>query len=352
MPLDVPNLDDRTFADLVEEAIAMLPRYAPDWTNHNPSDPGITLIELLAYFTELLIYRLNRVTREAKIQFLLLLNGYESNIQHRLSVASMNEVDAALERAVLTLRQPQRAVTSQDYEKLLVNMTASNTKTKIARSKCFGRKNLEIGDSALREADTPGHVSVVVVPASVLDQPKLNLLLEEVRKYLEPKRLLTTRLHIVKPLFLWIEIDMIIQARPDITTEDVKLNVIKRLERHFSPLPDDEPKGEGWPFGRALYLSEVYELLDKVEGVDYVKDIRVLRISAKGKPTEDSETALGIQVGILSTVGVDSRLGPAATTDQNRLLRNASGRLVGIALRSYELVKVVLRDVNVQPGVS
>ena len=114
MPLDVPNLDDRTYADLVKEAVAMLPRYAPGWTNHNPSDPGITLIELLAYFTELFIYRLNRVTKETKIQFLLLLNGYESNIKDRFSAASMNEVDAALERAVLALRQPQRAVTSQD----------------------------------------------------------------------------------------------------------------------------------------------------------------------------------------------------------------------------------------------
>ena len=75
MPLNVPNLDDRTYDDLVEEALAMLPRYAPSWTNHNPSDPGITIIELLAYFAELFIYRLNRVTRETRLRFSQLLAG-------------------------------------------------------------------------------------------------------------------------------------------------------------------------------------------------------------------------------------------------------------------------------------
>ena len=36
-----PKLDDRTFHDIVEEAISMIPRYSPEWTNHNASDPGI-----------------------------------------------------------------------------------------------------------------------------------------------------------------------------------------------------------------------------------------------------------------------------------------------------------------------
>ena len=56
-----PKLDDRSFHDIVEEAISMIPRYAPEWTNHNPSDPGITLIELFAWLTELLVYRINRI---------------------------------------------------------------------------------------------------------------------------------------------------------------------------------------------------------------------------------------------------------------------------------------------------
>ena len=68
-----PKLDDRTFNDIVEEAISMIPRYAPEWTNHNPSDPGITLIELAAWMTDLLIYRLNQVPEKNYVAFLNLL---------------------------------------------------------------------------------------------------------------------------------------------------------------------------------------------------------------------------------------------------------------------------------------
>src|SRR5881392_3483810 len=68
-----PKLDDRTFNDIVEEAISMIPRYAPEWTNHNPSDPGITLIELAAWMTDLLIYRMNQVPDKNYVAFLNLL---------------------------------------------------------------------------------------------------------------------------------------------------------------------------------------------------------------------------------------------------------------------------------------
>ena len=56
MPIQLPNLDNRQFTDLMEEALALIPTYAPEWTNHNPADPGITLLELFAYLTEMLIY--------------------------------------------------------------------------------------------------------------------------------------------------------------------------------------------------------------------------------------------------------------------------------------------------------
>ena len=68
-----PKLDDRTFNDIVEEAIRMIPRYAPEWTNHNPSDPGITLLELAAWMTDLIIYRLNQVPDKNYVAFLNLL---------------------------------------------------------------------------------------------------------------------------------------------------------------------------------------------------------------------------------------------------------------------------------------
>lgn len=65
-----PNLDDRSFQDLVDEAKRLIPRYCPEWTDHNVSDPGIALIELFSWMTESMIFRLNRVPEKTHITFL------------------------------------------------------------------------------------------------------------------------------------------------------------------------------------------------------------------------------------------------------------------------------------------
>lgn len=75
MPLPLPNLDTRRWFDLIEEARAMIPRYAPGWTDHNLHDPGITLIELLAWLVEMDIYQLNRVPEAHRRKFLALVEG-------------------------------------------------------------------------------------------------------------------------------------------------------------------------------------------------------------------------------------------------------------------------------------
>lgn len=64
-----PVIDDRTFQQIVDEVRKRIPRYCPEWTDHNVSDPGITLVELFAWMTELLIYRLNQVPQLHYIKF-------------------------------------------------------------------------------------------------------------------------------------------------------------------------------------------------------------------------------------------------------------------------------------------
>lgn len=75
MSIPIPDLDDRSFDDLMKEALSLIPIYNKEWTNHNPTDPGITLLELFAWLCEMVIYRVNRVPDESYINFLKLLAG-------------------------------------------------------------------------------------------------------------------------------------------------------------------------------------------------------------------------------------------------------------------------------------
>lgn len=71
--LPSPNLDDRRFQDLVDDAKRMVAQYCPEWTDHNVSDPGVTLIETFAFMVDQLFYRLNRVPDRLYVAFLELL---------------------------------------------------------------------------------------------------------------------------------------------------------------------------------------------------------------------------------------------------------------------------------------
>jgi hypothetical protein len=73
MALPSPNLDDRRFQQLVDEAKRYVQQRAPEWTDHNVSDPGVTLIETFAYIVDQLLYRLNRVPDKNYTAFLDLL---------------------------------------------------------------------------------------------------------------------------------------------------------------------------------------------------------------------------------------------------------------------------------------
>src|SRR5512138_1330842 len=103
------NLDNRTFDDLMEELRGLIPRYAPEWTDHNLSDPGITLLELFCWVAEGMIYRTNRIPESSRRRFLELLGAG--------ATGSLDDASAA---AVRSLQSPWRAVTALDFETLVL----------------------------------------------------------------------------------------------------------------------------------------------------------------------------------------------------------------------------------------
>ena len=73
MSLAAPKLDDRHFQDIVDGAKKRIPYYIEEWTDHNVSDPGVTLIELFAWMTDNIIYRLNQVPDLHYVKFMEML---------------------------------------------------------------------------------------------------------------------------------------------------------------------------------------------------------------------------------------------------------------------------------------
>lgn len=116
MSLPVPNLDDRRFDQLVEEVQTLIPKNFPDWTDRNPSDPGITLLELLAFLTEVAIYQNNRIP--------------ERTLEHFAGLVGVTrETDEAIEqtlrRAIEALHAKFRVITAADFEQLVERVVFS-----------------------------------------------------------------------------------------------------------------------------------------------------------------------------------------------------------------------------------
>ncbi|MDT4936845.1 MAG: hypothetical protein QOG80_516, partial [Pseudonocardiales bacterium] len=75
MPIDdhLPVLDDRTYDAIVAEMRSRIPRYTPEWTDFNDSDPGMTMLQVFAHLAESIGYRLNKVPTLLYLKFLQLL---------------------------------------------------------------------------------------------------------------------------------------------------------------------------------------------------------------------------------------------------------------------------------------
>jgi hypothetical protein len=272
MPLTLPDLDDRSFADLVAEARALIPALAPHWTDHNPSDPGITLVELFAWLTETLLYRENQVTDKNRIAFLRLINGPDWN--------PAKSVTEEIRDTVVKLRMPARAVTASDFERIALGIPG------VARAHCVPRRNLELATREDRAVDRPADVSLVVVSTSS-PEPLAHLL-----DALDRARLLTTRVQVVaaRPVpigfdltvhdqngAIWrrdpphaaVTLALTIHARPDMPGDKLLPAAEDELRCLFEP-PDDDPAIRDWPFGRAVYLFEIWERLARLPGAEYV----------------------------------------------------------------------------------
>ena len=270
MPLPQANLDTRRFDDLVAEMLALIPRYAPEWTNHSPSDPGITLIELLAWITEATLYRINRIPEATSLEFAKLLLGHVEEEEWRKQpldkrighiygrylpgeeTNAKKQLEAVVGHAVKIFNEPYRAVRAEDFAREAKR--AGNGKISRVRVLSDGGE---------------GQVVVVLVPAGgEPDQP----LLAEVKEHLDARRLVGTRALVRGPLYTPVKLDVRAVLQSNTRSEFVEKELDDRLSRYFHPLSGGRD-GSGWPFGRAVSVFELYHLIEAVDGIEHVESI-------------------------------------------------------------------------------
>jgi hypothetical protein len=343
MPLQLPALDDRRYADLLAEARRLIPIYDPTWTDHNSSDPGITLIELFAWLAEMLIYRLDRITAENQRKFLRLLNGPDWKPGANL--------DADIRAAVLAVRARDRAVTAADFKRLategfnqwLAEMRrfeaqgqpfdewwdvtqfdrtdpANNPSaiTPVARASCVPRRDLDRGTEATRTADAPSHVSVVVLPQQAdLPQPP-DRLKAALWWYLDDRRILTTRHHVVGPRYVPISGEIVVACTSDAVPATVRGQIVKRLDEFLAPL--DRDLRENWPFGRDVFVSELNQQIEGLEGVDYVTDLMLASVLLPSDELSVAGTPLWHPEGDLIGIALAAHHLPLARFDPTAIV--------------------------------
>ncbi len=309
MPIPLPNLDDRSFADLTEEARALAPVLYPDWTDHNPSDPGIVLVELLAWLTEMLLFAVNQIPEANTRKFLALLGGPDA------APPQAGGLDAAIRQAMRDLHERYRAVTPGDYEYLVRESWPHSPEAAgmdaIARVRCIPGRDLTAADPA---AAAPAHVSVVIVPeAAAPDVSYLQptaALTSALSSFLAPRRILTTRHHVVGPGYVDIGIAANLALRDDALPDDAFAQARDVLTAFFHPVHGGAA-GQGWPFGSNAYVSEVYAVLNQTDLIDYVEQVQLT--------------------------------GPT-------LISDSSGQVIGLELDAHQLVRLAQLDFTVYDG--
>lgn len=185
-------------------------------------------------------------------------------------------------RARKSLRAPVRGVTSSDLEQLALHTPG----LRVARARAL------VGHDPVHPGlHVPGSVTVVVVPRVRRDDDRAPVpgqgFLATVGDHLERHRVITASLHVIAPAFVRFGLSARIFLARRSSPARVRERLERELRRFFDPLHGGAPPGEagaaaggGWPLGRPIHPSEVYERIDAVAGVDYTVRVRLKRIDA------------------------------------------------------------------------
>lgn len=142
-------------------------------------------------------------------------------------------------------------------------------------------------------ANKPGSVALQVVPAVTLlggpipprELALADRLREEIRAYLDERRLLTVEVSIGPPPYRWVAIEARLKAKRRADPNRILQEAEQGLYRFVNPVLGG-PEGAGWPFGRDLFISDVYSLLQQIAGVEHVAEVQMFPVDPESGARE------------------------------------------------------------------
>lgn len=191
---------------------------------------------------------------------------------------------SALVRLKKDLKVPWRGISLEDYEYIATHTPG----LRFGRSKALVRKEKLSGRMDFHT------IQVIVVPFSTKAKPEPSQgFMNTVLSHLNRHRLLTDKVEVKGPDYVGIGVNISVHIEPGYSEEGRKNEIIEVLNDFLDPLNGGE-NGKGWPFGRTVYRSEIYSLIENVEGVDCVQSVNLesaqKKVNDQGNIEVDEDT--------------------------------------------------------------
>jgi predicted phage baseplate assembly protein len=214
---------------------------------------------------------------------------FVARVENRLAATggrAAETVEEACVRGPIELRTRERAVTAEDYEYF-----ARRASGAVANARCV--PPAEPGGPALLAVvpRLPRVAEAVIDPARLVTPASVK---RAVRDELDRRRVLGARVEVRDAAYQGVRVDALVRVLPGSDAGTVAERATAALHRYFHPTRGG-PDGDGWEFGRAAYSGMAYLVLQRVDGVEIVQELRLypvdLATGAAGEATQRVELA-------------------------------------------------------------
>ena len=175
--------------------------------------------------------------------------------------ADPESIEEAKRRGTYAIKNRDRAITAEDYESLA--LAASR---RVARAKCV--------------QSSDGSISLLLVPKAERENGDARAvpsrdLIDRVAGFIDKRRLITARVNVGKPRLVPVSLELTVSLKAGATADRVKADVKEKIRQLLNPLHGG-PRGDGWPFGRAVGKADLYPVVEGVDGVDRITDLVII----------------------------------------------------------------------------